>query len=155
MAGTRDEPFHKQGNDEQQGENHAPDPPSNWCPGKAQIGVRQELKEEQADCCEDGAGKKEAGPENQGDAILSSLEANEGHGREDESEKAADDLEVTLEERIRFDGNATQPIGGSDDKKKARCMREENRRATAAMLERCLGHNPFFQNGSPGRRLLN
>jgi hypothetical protein len=130
----------------QQGENHAPDPPGNWGPWKAQIGVRQKLKEEQTDCCEDGAGKKEAGAENQGDAILGSLEANEGDGREDESEKAADDLEVTLEKRIRFDGNATQPIGGSDDKEEASSMREENRRATAAMLERCLGHNPFFQN---------
>jgi len=49
------------------------------------------------------AGKKEAGTENQGDAILSSLKAHESHRREDEREKAADDLEVAQEERIRFD----------------------------------------------------
>jgi len=103
------------------------------------------LKEEHAGSGEDSAGKKEAGTENQRDAILSSLKAHESHSREDEREKAADDLEVTKEERIRLDGNATKPVGGSDDKEEARSMREENCGATVAMLERCLDHDPFFQ----------
>src|SRR2546422_177695 len=81
-----------------------------------------------------GAGKKEAGAENQGDAILGSLKTNESHGREDKSQKTTDDLEVALEKRIRLDGDATQPVGGSHDKEEAGGMREENCCATAAML---------------------
>jgi len=148
MAGTRDETFDEQRNDEQQCQDHAADPPGHWRPGESQSGVRQELKEEHTDGSEDGAGKKEAGAENEGNAILGSLEAHEGHGREDERKKAADDLEVALEKRIRLDGDATQPVGGGDDKEEASGMREENCRATAAMLERCFGHNPFFPSGT-------
>jgi len=103
------------------------------------------LKEKYAGSGEDSAGKKKAGTENQGDAILGSLEAHQSHSREDEREKAADDLEVAQEERIRLDGNATKPVGGSDDKEEARSMREENRDATVAMLERSLDHDPFSQ----------
>src|SRR6266849_8628526 len=144
MAGTRDEPFNEQSNNEQQCEDHAADPPGDRRPGEAQSGVRQELKEEHTDRREDGAGKKETSAKNEGDAILGSLKANEGYGREDESEKAADNLKVALEKGVRLDGDATQPVGGGDDKEEAGGMREENCRATAAMLERCLGHNPFF-----------
>src|SRR5206468_2197491 len=115
MAGTRDETFNEQRNDEQEGEDHAADPPGNRRPKKSQWGVRQKLKKEHTGRGEDGAGKKEAGAENQGDAILGSLKTNESHGREDESQKTADDLEVALEKRIRLDGDATQPGGGSDD----------------------------------------
>ena len=93
---------------------------------------------------QDGAGKKEAGAENQGDAILGSLKTNEGQSRKDESQKTADDLEVALEQRIRLDGNATQPVGGTDDKEEACGMREENCCATAAMLERGLDHDPLI-----------
>jgi len=74
------------------------------------------LKEKHAGSREDSARKKEAGTENQGDAILGSLEAHESHSREDKREKAADDLEVAQEERIRLDRNATKPVGSSDDK---------------------------------------
>src|SRR6266850_147724 len=153
MPGTRDETFNEQSDDEQECQDHAADPPGNRRPKKAQWGVRQKLKKEHTGCGEDGAGKKEAGAKNQGDAILGSLKTNESHCREDESKKAADDLEIALEERIRINGDATQPVGGSDDKEEAGGMREENCRATAAMLERCLGHNPFFPSGtlSPGR----
>src|SRR5882762_11505402 len=144
MPRTRDETFNEQRNDEQQRQDHAADPPGNRRPRKAQSGVREELKEEHAGSDDDRAGKKEAGAENQGDAILSSLKAHQSHGREDEREKAADDLEVTKEERIRLDGNATKPVGGRHDKEEARSMREENGGATVAMLERCVDHDPFF-----------
>ena len=92
------------------------------------------MKKEHTGRGEDCAGKKEAGAENQGDAILGSLKTNESHSRKDESQKTADDLEVALEKGIRLDGDATQPVGGSDDKEEAGGMREKNCRATAAML---------------------
>jgi hypothetical protein len=65
------------------------------------------LKEEHTGRRENSAGKKEAGTKNQGNAVLGSLKSDESHSREDESEKAADHLEVALEERIRLDGDAT------------------------------------------------
>jgi hypothetical protein len=108
------------------------------------------LEKEHTGRGEDGAGKKEPGAENQGDAILGSLKTNESHSREDKSQKTTDDLEVALEEGIWTDGDATQPVGGSDNKEEACGMREENCRATAAMLESYLDHNPFF----PGATLL-
>jgi hypothetical protein len=109
------------------------------------------LEEEHTGSGEDRAGKEEAGAENQGDAILGSLKTNEGQHREDESEKAADDLEVALEKGIRLNGDAAQPVGGSNDEEEARSMREENCGATMAILEaileKCLDHDPFFPSG--------
>jgi hypothetical protein len=53
-----------------------------------------------------------------------------------EGQEAGDDLEIALKERIGLQRDAPQPEGSSDHKKEAARVREEDCRATAAILKR-------------------
>jgi len=153
MAGTREEVFDQQGDHQQESKHHAADPPGDGRPEKAQRRVWQELKEENAGGHQDGAREKEAGTEDQGDAVLGTLETNEGYSGEDKGEQAADNLKVALEERIGLQHNAAQPESGYDDEEEATGVGQKNGGATAAVHERSLVPRASFRpvHDSPGR----
>jgi len=77
--------------------------------------------------------------------------------RRTKAKKAADDLEIALEERIRLNGDATQPVGAATTKRKpAACARKIVARS-AAMLERCLAIIVFpkwYAFSGPGAYLI-
>ena len=78
----------------------------------------EELKEEQARGGEQRAGKQEAGTEDEGDAILRTLETDQGDGGKNESEQAGGDLEISLEDGIGLQRNHAQPHGDKEDDEK-------------------------------------
>jgi hypothetical protein len=116
------------------------------------MGLRQELKKENAGGGKDSAGKKKSGAENQSNAILSSLEPDEGYGGENKGQKATDNLQVALENGIGLKSNAAEPVSSEDHKKKSANVRQEDRRATAAVGEGSITHGfSRIYLYSPGR----
>src|SRR5437660_479446 len=107
-----------EGSVEQERQDHAAKPPSDRRPKETKRGVREKLKKENAGRRKDSAGKKKSSAENEGNAILSSLKTDEGYGGENKGEKAADDLQVALENGIGLKSNAAEPISSKDHKKK-------------------------------------
>jgi len=93
---TRNEAIDKQGDDEQQRENHPAKPPGHRRPKEPDGRVQRELKEENAGGRQGRAREEEACAKNQRDAVLRALEADESDSGEDESQEAGDDLEITL-----------------------------------------------------------
>src|SRR6266581_3617226 len=96
--------------------------------------------------CKNCTGEKETSAENQGDAILRALEANESDRGEYKGEQAADDLQVALKERIRMKSNATQPGSGENEKKESPEVREEDCRGTALVRDRSLSHGTVLRS---------
>jgi len=152
MTRAREEALNEKRHDEQERQDHAAKPPSDGRPKETKRGVRKKLKKENAGRRKDSAGKKKSSAENKGNAILSSLETDEGYGGENKSEKAADDLQVALENGIGLKSNAAEPVSSEDHKKKSANMRQEDRGVTAAVGERSIAHGfsrTFLY--SPGR----
>jgi hypothetical protein len=111
MTGTRQEVLNEQSDDQKEGENDAADPPGNWRPMQLHRGFLLKLKEEQAGRGEDGAGEKKSGAEDQGDAVLRTLEADEGDSGENESQQASGDLQIALQDGIWLEGHYAEPHG--------------------------------------------
>ncbi|PYU84107.1 MAG: hypothetical protein DMG50_05940 [Acidobacteria bacterium] len=110
------------------------------------------MKKENAGRRKDSAGKKKSSAENEGNAILSSLKTDEGYGGENKGEKAADDLQVALENGIGLKSNAAEPISSKDHKKKSTHMRQEDRGVSAAVRESSIAHGfSRIYLYSPGR----
>ncbi len=80
MARTRQEVLNEQRDHEEEGKNDPADPPGNWRPAYMYRGLLLKLKKEQAGRGEDGAGEKESCAEDQGDAVLRALEADQRDG---------------------------------------------------------------------------
>jgi hypothetical protein len=92
MPRTREKALNEERHDEQKRQDHAAKPPSNGRPKEAQRGVGQKLKKENTGGRQDSAGKKKTSAKNQRNAVLRSLETDEGYGGENKSEKTTDDL---------------------------------------------------------------
>jgi len=144
VARTGDEMFNQQRDNEEQRQHHAADPPCNRRPKEPDRRNRKELKEENACGSKNGAGKKKASAENQGDAILGPLKAHQSDSGKDEGEKAADDQQVALEKRIRLESDETQPEGSDDHKKKSADMRKQDHRWTATVHKRSFAPGTLF-----------
>src|SRR5258708_2186832 len=74
---------------EEEGKNDPADPPGNRRPAYMYRGLLLKLKKEQAGRGEDGAGEKESCAEDQGDAVLRALEADQRDGGEHKSQQTA------------------------------------------------------------------
>jgi hypothetical protein len=140
MTRTREEALNEKRHDKQECQDHAAKPPSDGRPKESKRGVRKKLKKENAGRRKDSAGKKKTSAENKGNAILSSLEPDKGYGGENKGEKAADDLQVALENGIGLKSNAAEPVSSQDHKKKSTDMRQEDPGVTAAVRERSIAH---------------
>src|SRR6266403_2081971 len=129
--------------------------PGSNCSGlgkKAQGGVRKKLKKENAGGRQNGAGKKKSSAENEGDAVLSSLETNEGNRGKNKGEKPADDLQVALKNGIGLQLNSAKPISGENHKEKDTEMRQKDRGVAATALERGFAHGVAeLSSNLPGR----
>src|ERR1700730_15498066 len=103
---------------EEQGKNDPADPPGNRRPAYMYRGLLLKLKKEQAGRGEDGAGEKESGAENQGNAVLRTLEADESDRGKHESQQTGGDLQIALQNGIRLEGDNAEPHGEEekDDK---------------------------------------
>ena len=128
---TRDEAFHEKGDKEQQRQSHAAEPPSDRRPGGSRGSVLRELEEENAGGREHGARKKIAAAKNQRDAILGALEADERQRGENERQERGDDLEIALENGIRFERDRPQPVGDEKGEQEAQHMPQDNLGGTA------------------------
>ena len=144
VAGTGHEMLDKERRYYQYSQNDAAEPPGNGRPEEAKGSLRERLKEEDPGGNQDSAGKKEARAENQRDAVLRALEADESDGGEDEGQQAADDLEVTLKKGVRGHNKAAQPVRGENDEQKSADMRQKDSRAVARMRQRSLAHGPLY-----------
>src|SRR6267143_172677 len=152
MTRAREEALNEKRHDEQERQDHAAKPPSDGRPQETKRGVRKKLKKENAGRRKDCAGKKKSSAENQRNAILSSLEPDKGYGGENKGEKAADDLQVALENGVGLKSNAAEPVSSEDHKKKNTNMRQEDRGVTAAVRERRSTHGfSRIYLYSPGR----
>jgi hypothetical protein len=147
---TGNEVLDQECGEQEERQNNAADPPGDGRPKKTQRCVGQKLKKEHTGSDQDGAGEKKTGAENQRDAILGPLEANEGHGGEYKSKQTADDLEISLKKRVGRNRYAAQPVSGKDEKQKSNYMRQENCRAFVPMLEGSLAHRAFLILVRPG-----
>ncbi|SRR5712692_3663716 len=148
---TGHEVLDQQRGDQEQRQYHAANPPGEGRPEETQRRIGQKLEKEDTGGDQDSAGEKETGAENQRDAILGPLEPNEGHGGEYKGKQAADYLEITLEKRIGWNGDAAQPICGKDEKQKRSYMRQEHCRARVPMLEGRVAHSDLDSGPScPG-----
>ena len=100
----------------------------------------QELKEENAGGRKNSARKKKAAAENQGDAILRALEADESQRGKNEGQQSADDLKIALKNWIGFEGDGTQPV---------RHQEGEQRIPRACQKTTLVGLRPFIRVSSP------
>src|SRR5258708_33989092 len=96
--------------------------------------VLQELQKENTRSGQDRAGEKKTRAEDQRNAVLCSLKANEGYGGENKCEQGRDDLQIALQNGVRGDGEAPQPQGKRKDGGKSRNMRKENVRPLLAVM---------------------
>ena len=78
MTGTRNEAFDQERQNQEKRQDEPAEPPCEGSPMEPRMGLRQELKKENAGGGKDSAGKKKSSPKNQGNTILGSLETNEG-----------------------------------------------------------------------------
>src|SRR5579864_4716304 len=140
MAGTRHEMLDDQRDDEKETQNDAADPPGNGRPANLDWGFLLELEKEQARGGENGAREEESGTEDQGDAVLRALKANEGHGGEDKGEQAGRDLQIALQDGVRLEGNDAQPHRQEENDDKAGNTRQDGSVAIAGGNESGLGH---------------
>ncbi len=154
VARTRQEMLNEQRDDEEQGENDAADPPGNWRPAQLHLGFLLELKEQKARRGEDGAGKKESCAEDQGDAVLRALKADEDDGGEHERQQAGGDLQIALQDGVGLEGNETQPHREEKKDDEPRDTRQDGSYATAAGNQCGLGHSLLFFYLGPGPYLI-
>jgi hypothetical protein len=71
------------------------------------------------------AGKKEAGSENQRDAVLGALEPDKRDRGEHKSENTRGDLKVALQDRIGPQRDFAQPVGGQENQQETRCVQQD------------------------------
>src|SRR5260370_14326258 len=98
------------------------------------------MKKENAGSRQNGSGKKKSSAENQRDAVLSALKADEGYGGENKSEKTADDLQIALKNGIGMKSKAAKPVRSENHKEKRSKMRQENLAVAAGVRDRDLNH---------------
>jgi len=140
MTRPRKEMLNEKRHDEQKRQYDAAEPPGDGSPKKAQGRVRKKLKKEDAGGRQNSAGKKKSRAENQRNAVLSSLEANEGNGGKNKGEKTADDLQVALKNGIGLQLDSAKPVSGENDKKEDGEMRQKDPGVGATACERGFTH---------------
>src|SRR5258708_4832700 len=133
MAGTRQKMLNEQRDGQQKSEHHAARPQSKGSPNQMDRLVLQEFQEENTGSGQDRAGEKKTRAEDQRNAVLCSLKANEGHGGENKCEQGGDDLQIALQNCVRVYGEAPHPHGNEKDGEKSRDMRKDTRRALLAV----------------------
>jgi len=138
-----------QRDDEEKTENDAADPPGNGRPANVDGRLLLKLEEEQAGRSENSAGEEKAGAEDQGNAVLRALKADEGYGGEDECEQAGGDLQIALQDGVGLEGNNAQPHGQEEKDDKARNTRQDGSVAIAGGNESGLGHCFSSVAGAP------
>ena len=89
MTRSRQKTLYKKGDDKEQRQDNAPDPPGHGRPKKPQRRVGKKLKEKNAGGHQDGAREKETSAKNERDAVLRALKTNQGYRGEDKSQKGA------------------------------------------------------------------
>src|SRR5580692_9929795 len=109
MTRARQKMFDEEGDDQQQCQDDAADPPGNWSPPHMHGCFLQELKEEDTGGGEDGSGKQESGTEDQRDAVLGALKADQDDGSENEGEQTGSDLQIALQDGVRLKRHNAQP----------------------------------------------
>src|SRR5579863_4080173 len=112
VARTRDEAFRKEGDKEQQRQNHSAEPPGDGRPGRSRGRILRELKKEHTGSREYGAGEQISATEDQRDAILCTLKTYEGQRGEHESQQSGYDLEISEKNGIRFERDRPEPVCG-------------------------------------------
>src|SRR5258708_21316294 len=103
MAGTRQKMLNDQSDGHQKNKHHSARPQSKGCPNQMDRLVLQEFQEENTGSGQDRAGEKKTRAEDQRNAVLCSLKANEGHGGENKFEQGGDDFQIALQNRVRVD----------------------------------------------------
>jgi hypothetical protein len=152
MARTRQEALDEKRYKEQKSQDHAAKPPGDRRPKESQRRIGKKLEEENAGRRQDGARKKKASAENQRNAVLGSLETDEGYGSENKCEKSADDLQVALKNGVGLKSDAAKPGSSENHKKKNGEMRQEDGGVAATHCQRSLAHGFTGINVcSPGR----
>src|SRR5262249_16243259 len=116
MTRARHEVLDQKRGDHQNRQNQAPEPPGDMSRWQSQRRLGKDLEKKHTDSDEDAAAQEETGAEDQGDTILGALEANQDDGGEHEGQQATDDLEIALQEGVRGNREAAQPVSGKDDK---------------------------------------
>src|SRR5438045_960195 len=140
MARTRQEVLDHQRGHKEETQGYAADPPGNRRPTDLYVGFLRELKEEQAGGGQDGSGKKETGTENQRNAVLRTLKANQSDRGKDKCEQTTGDLEIALKDRVGLQRHDSQPHSEEKEQSEARNAGKQRGRATAAGGERSLDH---------------
>jgi len=140
VARTWKKMFDQESRDEEKGKEHAADPPRDRREQKAQWGVRRKVKEKGAGSGENGAGKKKAGAEDQGDAVLGALKADERDGGEDKGEQRGDGLKIAVKSWIGLDIDETKPSGDKEDAGEPAEVDQKNRYRIATVNGRSLAH---------------
>ncbi len=107
MTGARQKSLHEQGNNKKDRQQHPANPPCHRRPRETQGHISEELKEKNTRSREHGSGEQEPGSQNQRDAILCPLKADQRYGCEYERQQTGDDMKVAMEHWIGGNGDVT------------------------------------------------
>jgi hypothetical protein len=114
--------------------------------------VEGNWKKKEAGGDQHGAGKQKAGTEDEGDAVLCALKADESYCRENKGKQAGDDLEIALKGGVGFERDWANPQGKQEYGKERDHVPEGRGRVVATGFERGFAHS--FGTSWPGRALL-
>jgi hypothetical protein len=117
--------LHHKRRGEKHSEQQPADPPGDGRPQKPDLILMDELKEKNAGGDQRSAGKQEARAQDQGDAVLGALEADEGYGGEDESENPGGDLQIALQDGVGAQDQLAQPVSGQENQDEARGVQQD------------------------------
>lgn len=147
VAGPRDEFFNNQRNHEKQRENQPAEPEGYRRPLEFENRLGSDVEEQKAGRHQDSAGKQEAGTEDEGNAVLRTLEPNEGHSREDKRQKARDNLQIALQGGVGVQRNRANPKSEQQNGKEGDNVPKGRSGTYVARFDRGFAHNHFLAGG--------
>jgi len=109
VARTRQEFLNEERDNQKQRQNHSAEPKRYWRPMDLNARLCRKVEKEKAGGYQDRPGQQKSRAKYQGNAVLGTLEANQGDCRKNEGEKASDNLEVALKGGVGVDRYRPDP----------------------------------------------